>query len=155
METTARVHGAATTPSRIRVTVETPKWTFVKYDGDRVEYVSPVPCPWNYGYVAGTTADDGDPLDALVLGRRVRRGESVDVDVRGVVRFRDGGRVDDKLVCGDRPLTSRDRAALRAFFAAYSLARRVLNLVARRPGDTRFLGLVDVAAAGARDPGAT
>jgi inorganic pyrophosphatase len=131
--------------TKVRVTVETPRWTFVKYDGERVEYVSPVPCPWNYGYVAGTTADDGDPQDALVLGRRIRRGETTDVDVRGVVRFLDDGRVDDKLVCGDRPLTSRDRAAMRAFFSAYVIARRVLNVVRRRRGATRFGGIVDVA----------
>jgi len=131
--------------AKVRVTVETPRWTFVKYDGARVEYVSPVPCPWNYGFVAGTTADDGDPQDALILGRRVRRGESVDVEVRGVVRFVDDGRVDDKLVCGDRPLTARDRAALRAFFATYALARRALNVVAGKPGATRFIGLVDPA----------
>jgi len=125
----------------VPVTVETPKWTFVKYDGARVEYVSPVPCPWNYGYVRDTLADDGDPRDALVLGARLPRGACVDVEVRGVLRFEDGGRTDDKLVCGSAPLTRRDETALRAFFTVYAFARRLLNLIVGKKGRTRFLGL--------------
>lgn len=130
---------------RVRVTIETPRGTFVKRDGDRVEYVSPVPCPWNYGFVPGTSADDGDPQDALVLGPRLRRGETVEADVRGVVRFVDAGRADDKLVCGGAALTPRDLVRLRAFFRAYAVARRLLNALRGRHGATRCVRVDDAA----------
>ena len=62
-------------PERVRVIVEIPKNSANKYeyDGklgvfrlDRPLY-SPLHYPGDYGFVPGTLADDGDPLDVLVL----------------------------------------------------------------------------------------
>ena len=48
--------------------IEVPRWSFVKRKDDgSVDYVSPLPSPFNYGSVPGTLSPDGDPLDALVL----------------------------------------------------------------------------------------
>ena len=59
--------------------------------------------PGNYGSIPGTAlpkelGGDGDPLDVIVLGQSVPRGEVVDVRVIGVLKMLDGGEQDDKLV---------------------------------------------------------
>ena len=130
----------------VTVTVEVPRGGFVKRRADgSVDFVSPLPCPFNYGAVAGTVGGDGDPLDALVLGPRLAAGHRVNTEVRAVVRFVDAGRVDDKLVCADHPPTGPERAAVLAFFATYARAKRLLHGVRREPGPTRFEGWEDAA----------
>jgi inorganic pyrophosphatase len=59
--------------------------------------------PGNYGSIPGTAlpkelGGDGDPLDVIVLGQAVPRGEIVDVRVIGVLKMLDGGEQDDKLI---------------------------------------------------------
>ena len=127
-------------PVRVRVRVEVPRFGFLKRDGARVEYVSPVPCPFNYGSVPGTLAPDGDPLDAVVLGPRLPFGAEVDADVYAVVRFLDDGAVDDKLVCGRAP-TRAELGGVGAFFRVYAVVRRWMNRAKGRRGETRFGGV--------------
>ena len=127
---------------RVRVLVEVPRFGFVKREaGEGVEFVSPVPCPFNYGCVPGELAPDGDPPDAIVLGPRLRVGETVEVEVRGVVRFLDAGKVDDKLVCGPRPLRPRDLRTLATFFRLYAVARGLMNQARGIAGETRYGGV--------------
>lgn len=65
---------------------------------DRVLYTS-THYPANYGFIPRTYADDGDPLDVLVLCQ-----EKIDslVLVRcypiGVIKMIDGGKVDEKII---------------------------------------------------------
>lgn len=59
--------------------------------------------PANYGAIPGTDlpkelGGDGDPLDVLVLGQAIPRGETVNVRVIGVLRMLDGGEQDNKLI---------------------------------------------------------
>jgi inorganic pyrophosphatase len=132
-------------PDRVTVVIEVPRGGWVKRRADgRVRYVSPVPCPFDYGSVPGISGGDGDPLDAVVLGPGHLRGARVDVPVRGVVRFVDAGRPDDKLVCADHPPTRAERWLVVGFFRFYARAKRLLRAVGLgRPaaghGDTRYL----------------
>lgn len=132
--------GSVAIPARVHVRIEVPRGSFLKREGDRVEYLSPVPCPFNYGCVPDAPAPDGDPLDALVLGPRLAFGAEVDVAVHAVARFMDDGAVDDKLVCGPAPTDAQLRAVA-AFFRVYAVARRWMNRARGRRGDTRFLGV--------------
>jgi inorganic pyrophosphatase len=66
----------------------------------RVSYLG-YPC--NYGMVPRTVLSpdrggDGDPLDVLVLGAAVSRGAVIEARVVGLLRMRDGGDLDVKLV---------------------------------------------------------
>lgn len=59
--------------------------------------------PGNYGSIPRTAlpkefGGDGDPLDVIVLGQSVPRGEVVPVRLIGVVKMLDDGEQDDKLV---------------------------------------------------------
>ena len=49
---------------------------------------------------------EGDLLDALVLGPRLPLGARLRVRAWGAVTLTDRGMQDDKLVCGDRPVTA-------------------------------------------------
>lgn len=111
---------------RVEVTIEVPRGGFVKRDQQgRIDLVSPLPCPFNYGSIGGTASDDGEPLDALVLGPRRGRGERVAVEVRAIVRFVDLGLNDDKLVGSARPLTPSERQLIVGFFRLYAVAKGV------------------------------
>lgn len=123
--------------------VESPRGSFVKRRADgRVDFVSPLPCPYNYGSLPGTVGGDGDPVDAVILGPRRRAGEHVRLPVRAEVRFVDEGRDDTKLVLSAKPLGTVERAGLVLFFTVYARAKRLLAWLRNRPGEIAFRGLV-------------
>jgi inorganic pyrophosphatase len=130
--------------SRVRVVIDTPRLGFVKRrDDGRVDFISPLPSPFNYGSVPSTTSADGDRVDAIVLGKRLARGSEVDCAVVAVARFVDAGVDDPKWICSDRPLSRADRALITAFFAVYVRMKRALHALRGEPGETRFDGLVE------------
>ena len=89
------------------VVVEIPKGSTNKYELDketgllrldRVLY-SAVYYPADYGFIPRTFCDDGDPLDALVLGQEpVYPLTIVEARAVGVMRMRDEKGIDDKIV---------------------------------------------------------
>lgn len=131
--------------SEVTVEIETPRFCFVKRRADGgVDFISPFPSLFNYGFLPGTRAADGDPQDALLLGRRRARGERVRGRVEARVRFVDAGECDDKLVCSegeDGALGVRERWALRAFFTAYATFKRALHALRGRRGRTAYEGI--------------
>jgi len=66
----------AQAPEIVRVVIETPQDSTNKYEYDDTLHIfyldrvlhSPVNYPGDYGFIPGTIAQDGDPLDILVLG---------------------------------------------------------------------------------------
>jgi inorganic pyrophosphatase len=89
------------------VVIEIPKGSKNKYELDketgllrldRVLY-SAVHYPSDYGFIPRTFCDDGDPLDALVLGQEpVYPLTIVEARAIGVMRMRDEKGIDDKIV---------------------------------------------------------
>lgn len=89
------------------VVIEVPKGSKNKYELDketgflrldRVMY-SAVYYPANYGFIPRTFCDDGDPLDALVLGQEpVHPLTLLDARAIGVMRMRDEKGIDDKIL---------------------------------------------------------
>jgi inorganic pyrophosphatase len=129
-------------PEELEVVIDVPLGGFIKRKDDGgIDFVSPAPCPFNYGSVPGTLSSDGDRLDALVLGPRLPRGARVRVKVVAWVRFTDAGQDDPKAVCSQRPLGRVDRAKVVAFFALYARAKGLLNRLRGKPGPTRYGGL--------------
>ena len=99
----------------INVVVEIPAGTNAKWEAGedgvmRLEQregapriVRYLPYPGNYGLVPGTKqaekdGGDGDALDVIVLGPTLPRGAVVPARLIGVLRMRDGGERDDKLI---------------------------------------------------------
>jgi len=89
------------------VLIEIPKGCKAKYELDketgllkldRVLYTSTV-YPCNYGFIPRTLADDGDPLDVLVLsGEVINPMTLVSCYPIGVIKMIDGGSLDEKVI---------------------------------------------------------
>ena len=78
------------------------KYELDKYTGllrlDRVLYTS-THYPANYGFIPRTYADDGDPLDVLVLcAKPIQPLTLIRVYPIGVMRMLDDGHIDDKII---------------------------------------------------------
>lgn len=124
------------------VVIEVPRGGFVKRKPDgAVDFVSPLPCPFNYGSVPDTLSPDGDPLDAVVLGPRLARDTIVEREELAVVDFVDAGDADPKLVVGEGPLTAEDERRVVRFFTAYARAKRLLNRARGKTGPTEYRGI--------------
>ena len=97
----------AITPSDFTAVIEIPKGSKCKYELDkytgllmldRVLYTS-THYPANYGFIPRTYADDGDPLDVLVLcSEPVYPMTLIRVYPIGVMRMLDDGKMDDKII---------------------------------------------------------
>ncbi len=138
-------------PPEVEVVVEIPRGSFLKRGSTgHIDFVSPFPCPFNYGSVPAYLGLEGDLLDALVLGPRLRVGTRVQVPAWGAVILVDRGMTDDKLVCSSGPIGARERRQVLCFFRFYAQCKGLLNLWRRRPGRNACDGWCDAGAALAR-----
>ena len=127
--------GAAFDAPELEVVIEVPRGSFLKRGATgRLDFISPLPCPFNYGSVPIYLGLEGDLLDALVLGPRLPFGARVRVRAWGAITLTDRGMQDDKLVCSDRPITASERRNVLRFFHFYARCKGLLNLWRRRPG---------------------
>jgi inorganic pyrophosphatase len=96
-----------------------------------LDFVSPLPCPFNYGSVPAYIGLEGDLLDAVVLGPRLPRGSRARVRAFGAVGLTDRGMHDDKLICSPQPLRPVQRQVVLLFFRFYARCKGLLNLMRR------------------------
>ena len=97
----------AITPNDFTAVIEIPKGSKCKYELDkytgllkldRILYTS-THYPANYGFIPRTYADDGDPLDVLVLcSEPIYPLTLIRVYPIGVMRMIDDGKMDDKII---------------------------------------------------------
>lgn len=95
------------TSKNFEALIEIPKGCKVKYEldketgilkVDRVLYTSTV-YPANYGFIPRTLADDGDPLDVLVLcNESIYPMTLMNVYPIGVIKMVDSGSLDEKII---------------------------------------------------------
>jgi inorganic pyrophosphatase len=138
-------------PPEVEVVIEVPRGSFLKRGSSgRIDFVSPLPCPFNYGAVPTHLGLEGDLLDALVLGPRLRLGARVRLKAWGAITLTDRGMSDDKLVCSARPPTDAECRNVLRFFHFYARCKALLNLWRRRPGRNACEGWCDAAEAIAR-----
>ena len=122
-------------PPVLEVVIEIPRGSFLKRGSTgEVDFVSPLPCPFNYGSVPEYLGREGDLLDALVLGPRLSLGTRRRIKVWGAVSLTDRGMTDDKLVCSERLPTTEERLKVLEFFHFYAKCKGLLNIWRRRPG---------------------
>jgi inorganic pyrophosphatase len=100
--------------------------------------------------VPACLGQEGDLLDALVLGPRLPAGSRLRTRAWGAVILRDRGMVDDKLVCSSDPPTPAQRRFVLRFFHLYAKCKGLLNAVRRRPGRNACEGWCSAAEAMAR-----
>jgi inorganic pyrophosphatase len=142
---------AFTAPPELDVLIEIPRGSFVKRGSTgQVDFVSPLPCPFNYGSVPQYLGLEGDLLDAVILGPRLRAGSQVRIKAWGAITLRDRGMIDDKLICSHVPLQPSQRRKLLRFFRFYATCKGLLNLLRRRPGQNACEGWLEAREALAR-----
>lgn len=142
---------AMTNAPRVEVIIEIPRWSLVKRGSTgSVDFISPFPCPFNYGSVPRYVGLDGDLLDAVVLGARLRSGTRLELPAIGAIGLSERGLYDDKLICSRRPISYHQQQRIVAFFHFYGFAKRALNIVRRRRGGSHCWGWADAAPAIAR-----
>jgi inorganic pyrophosphatase len=122
-------------PAEVEVVIEVPRWSFLKRGSTgAIDFISPLPCPFNYGSVEALIGLEGDLLDAVVLGRRLPLGGRAIVKAYGAVGLTDRGLYDDKLICSDKPVSRMQQRSVLLFFHLYARCKSLLNLIRGRPG---------------------
>jgi len=135
----------------VEVVIEIPRGSFLKRGSDgHIDFVSPIPCPYNYGSIHQYVGGEGDFLDAVVLGPRLPAGSKVRVNAYGAVGLSERFMSDDKLICATHPITSTDRRNVLLFFNFYACCKGLLNVLRRQRGRSRCDGWGEASAAIAR-----
>ncbi|WP_422902212.1 inorganic diphosphatase [Propionivibrio sp.] len=131
--------------------IEIPRGSFLKRGSNgQVDFISPLPCLYNYGSVPNFLGLDGDLLDALVLGPRLPLGTRIRIKAWGAVMMADRGMTDDKLICCEHSPSMRERENVLLFFRFYAKCKGLLNIWRRRPGRNACDGWCEVTEALAR-----
>ena len=85
--------------------IEIPKNSYVKYEIENNKLTvdrilsTPIPFPFNYGYIPNTLAGDGDPLDIVVLSDyELVPGCSVKCKILGYLDMEDEKGIDEKVI---------------------------------------------------------
>ena len=119
----------------VEVIIEIPRGSFLKRGSTgKLDYISPFPCPFNYGSIPAFIGLDGDLLDAVVLGPRLPLGAKVKVQAWGAIRMIDRGLYDDKLICSRSSISPWKKPFILLFFMIYAKAKSFLNLTRGRRG---------------------
>jgi len=94
-------------PEVVNVVVEIPQGSLVKYEldkdsgfivADRFHYTA-MPYPFNYGFIPNTLAEDGDPVDVMVVSSQpLAVGIVISVRVIGMLEMEDEAGVDTKII---------------------------------------------------------
>jgi len=97
-------------------------------------YINFLPYPGNYGFIPGTYMDpdrggDGDALDVLILGQSVASGTVLEFIPIGLLKLRDAGAVDTKVI--GVPLAEEQRvmdiSSFQDLLIHYDSARRIIE----------------------------
>lgn len=122
-------------PPELEVVIEVPRGSFLKRGSTgHIDFISPLPCPFNYGSVPNFVGLEGDLLDAVVLGPRLACGTRIRTKAWGAVTLTDRGMSDDKLICSSEPVTPSQQRAVLDFFRFYAHCKALLNFCRGRPG---------------------
>jgi inorganic pyrophosphatase len=136
--------GPVSSPPELEVVIEIPRGSFLKRGSfGTIDFVSPLPCPFNYGAVPRYIGLEGDLLDAVVLGARLPRGTRTRVRAWGAIALTDRAMTDHKLICSHAEPSSAEREKLLRFFHFYARCKGLLNLWRRRPGRNACEGWID------------
>ena len=85
---------------------------FWDFKNGKPRVVSYLPYVGNYGSLVNSRADDGDPLDVLVLAPAVRRGVIQKVRIIGVLKLSDPGETPGTKVMDDKLIAVTDGAPM-------------------------------------------
>jgi inorganic pyrophosphatase len=136
---------------RVEVVIEIPRYSFLKRGSTgNLDFISPLPCPFNYGSVPSHIGGEGDLLDAVVLGARLPAGTRIKVPAWGAVGLAERYMRDDKLICAELPLTASQKLQVLVFFKFYARCKGLLNALRGQEGASYCTGWTEAESAIAR-----
>ena len=122
-------------PVELEIVIEIPRGSFIKRGSTgKVDFIAPLPCPFNYGSVPRYIGLEGDLLDAVILGPRINAGARMRAKAWGAVILTDRGMTDHKMICSQQPVSAEQKRSVLRFFHFYAKCKGLLNLWRRRPG---------------------
>ncbi|MBR3253716.1 inorganic diphosphatase [Candidatus Saccharibacteria bacterium] len=145
----------------LNVVIEIPTGSNHKIEWDRehacfmLDRVEPVAFakPCNYGFIPQTLDEDGDELDVLMItDQPLTTGIWMKARILGVMKFVDGGEVDDKIIC----VPADDRNNGDCYKTLEDLPAQTLKQIEfhfshykdlKKPGTTEVKGFEDVKSA--------
>lgn len=140
----------------VNTVIEIPQGSMLKIEWDRkraaftLDRVEPAifAKPINYGFIPQTLDEDGDELDTLVYAPEpIPTGVWLEARIIGVMKFEDGGEVDDKILV--TPVDNRDQGdAVTSLADVPALVKKLEHHFnhykdLKKPGTTRVLGWGD------------
>ncbi|MCB1671106.1 MAG: inorganic diphosphatase [Gammaproteobacteria bacterium] len=135
------MHSQPGPPPQVEVVIEIQRGSFLKRgSAGQLDFVSPLPCPFNYGSVPHYIGGEGDYLDAVVLGPRLPRGTQISTTAYGAIGLSERGMYDDKLICAPAPPGHWDCRAVLAFFHFYAFCKGRYNVLRGQSGHARCKG---------------
>lgn len=129
----------------MKVVVETPKYSFFKYNkqGDKYQKVffSPIPTIFNYGFIDQTIAKDGMQIDAIILGNTIKQGTIIEFSkYDAIVKFIDDSIEDDKYIFGN--YSGYNSKILPLYFHLYVIFKKLMYLILKRKrSNCKFHGI--------------
>ena len=125
----------------VEVVIEIPRGSFLKRGSTgELDFISPLPCPYNYGSIPAFIGLEGDLLDAVVLGPRLPVGKKVKIYAWGAIGLTDRGLYDDKLICSQYPISQWQQHLVIIFFKIYARSKFLLNMIRGLKGLNRCEG---------------
>lgn len=142
----------------LNVVIEIPTGSNHKIEWDRkhacfmLDRVEPMAFakPCNYGFIPQTIDEDGDELDVLMITEQpLTTGIWMKAKILGVMKFVDGGEVDDKIIC----VPADDRNNGDAYNKLEDLPKQTLKQIEyhfnhykdlKKPGSTEVKGFEDI-----------
>jgi inorganic pyrophosphatase len=132
------------TPPEVSIVIEIPRGSFLKRGSSgRIDFISPLPCPYNYGSIPDYIGGEGDLLDAVVLGPRLAVGTVVRLPAWGAIGLSERFMYDDKLICARRAPSDRQSARVLRFFRVYAFCKGILNRLRGQRGAAHCHGWGD------------
>ena len=129
--------------SMFSICIEVPKWGMIKHnEKGMIDYISPIPCPFNYGSVQNIIGADGDLQDAILLGDKKKIHFCGQYLLVGKVFFIDQGSQDHKWIFSEtNQIRCRDWMVLDSFFRIYAQIKRGRNIIFCRKFQTSYEGI--------------
>ena len=122
-------------PQTVQVRIEVTRGSRIKRSAaGGIDFISPLPCPWNYGSAVDHLGEDGEPVDVVVMGPAIERGSTRTVVLQGHIPFTDLGAIDDKWIAHTEPLTVAQIEQVESFFRRYAQAKRLAARLRSKPG---------------------
>ncbi len=129
----------------MKIVIETPKYSFFKYQSQGSffvkEFLSPIPTIFNYGFIAGSLAEDGMEKDIVVIGDRMPQGSVLELSkTDGIVKFIDDSIEDNKeIICLGGYYS---KSLFYFYFHIYAMFKIMYYLILKRKlAYCRFLGI--------------